>query len=51
MVSVDAGIETLEQAFMAHLLLPNGKTMSEWADDQMEQLYAGKMPPLLGSGE
>lgn len=51
MVSVDSGIETLEQAFMAHLLLPNGKTMSEWADDQMDQLYAGKMPPLLGSGE
>lgn len=28
--SVDIGIETVEQAFMAQLLLRSGQTMSEW---------------------
>lgn len=49
--SVESGIETLEQAFMAQLVLPNGQTVSEWAGPQVEQAYlSGKMPPLLPSG-
>jgi hypothetical protein len=52
MVAVESGIETVEQAFMAHLLLPNGQTMADWADDQLEQVFlSGRMPPLLGSGQ
>jgi len=34
------------------LMLPDGRTMSEWAEPQVAQMYAtGKMPPLLGSGK
>jgi hypothetical protein len=47
---VESGVETIEQAFFAHLVLPSGETMSEWAEraEVREQLRAGKMPPLLG---
>lgn len=46
--SVESGIETLEQAFMAHMLLPSGQTVGEWLAPQMEQIHAnGRMPPLL----
>lgn len=49
--SIASGIETFDQAFMPHLLLPDGRTMSEWAGPQIEQAYmSGAMPPLLGSG-
>jgi hypothetical protein len=50
--SVEAGIETFEQAFLAHIVLPNNQTVGEWAELQVEQAYlSGKMPPLLMSGE
>ena len=47
---VEAGVETIEQAFFAHLVLPSGETISEWAerDENRSQLSAGRMPPLLG---
>lgn len=46
--SVESGIETFEQAFMAHLVLPSGATVSEWAVPQIEQAYqSGQMPPLM----
>lgn len=46
--SVESGIETFEQAFMAHLVLPSGATVSEWAVPQIEQAYqTGQMPPLM----
>lgn len=49
--AVESGIETLEQAFMAQLVLADGQTMSEWVEPQAELIYGGKqMPPLLGSG-
>jgi hypothetical protein len=49
--SVEAGIETFEQAFMANLLLPSGETIGEWAIPQVQVAYeTGRMPPLLGSG-
>lgn len=49
--SVDSGIETVEEAFMAQIVLPSGQTMSDWAVPQIEAAYRdGKMPPLLGSG-
>jgi len=50
--SVESGIESFDQAFMAHLLLPSGETISEWWAPQADQIYSGKrMPPMLGSGE
>lgn len=49
--SVESGIETFEDAFMARLILPSGETVGEWLSPQIERIYAqGVMPPLLGSG-
>lgn len=46
---VENGITTLEQEFMAHIVLPNGKTVGEVMLPQIESSYQnGKMPPLLG---
>jgi hypothetical protein len=46
---VESGIATLEQEFMAHIVLPNGKTVSEVMSPQISlAYYDGKMPPLLG---
>lgn len=50
--SIEAGIETMDEAFMAQLVLPSGQTMAEWAAPQIERAYvSGSMPPLLGSGD
>jgi hypothetical protein len=47
--AVESGIETFEDAFMAHIVLPNGLTMSEFAAPQIAASYqSGTMPPLLG---
>ncbi len=49
--SVASGIETFDEAFAGHLLLPNGQTVGEWLMPQMNQLMqGGKMPPLLSDG-
>lgn len=46
--SVESGIETFEEAFLAQLVLPSGETMGQWAVPQIEQAYLGRlMPPLL----
>ena len=46
---VDAGITTLEQEFMAHIVLPNGATVGQVMLPQIAQAYQSKeMPPLLG---
>lgn len=46
---VDAGITTLEQEFMAHILLPNGSTVGDVVLPEIESSYQNKkMPPLLG---
>lgn len=49
--SVATNIETFEESFMAHVVLPNGMTLAEHAKPLIEQAYAdGKMPPLLSFG-
>lgn len=49
--SVEAGITTIEQEFMAHIVLPNGKTVGEIVLPEIEMSYqSGKMPALLGMG-
>jgi hypothetical protein len=46
--SVESNIVSFEQAFMAHIVLPNRQTIGEWAAPQLTQIYSdGKMPPLL----
>lgn len=50
--SVESGIETMDEAFMAQMVIADGRTMSEWAKPQIEKLYGKdhKLPPMLGSG-
>lgn len=51
--AVESGITTFEDEFLAHIVLPDGKTVGKWFKPQLEQSYAkGKMPPMLmlGSG-
>ncbi len=46
---VESGITTLEQEFMAHIVLPNGQTVGQIMIPQIASSYESrKMPPLLG---
>ena len=46
--SIESEIETFDQAFMAHVVLPSGETTSSWLGPQIEQAYKlGQMPPML----
>lgn len=46
--SVESGIETFDEAFMPHILLPDKTTAGEWLGPQIERAYAtGDMPDLL----
>ncbi len=46
---VESGITTLEQEFMAHIVLPSGETVGQVMLPQIAQSYqSGRMPPLLG---
>lgn len=48
---VESGITTLEQEFMAHIVLPNGQTVGAVMSPQIALSYqSNKMPPLLGYG-
>ncbi len=46
--SVDAGISTVREEFMANLVLPNGHTVSEWAGPQLERFAEQDLPMLPG---
>lgn len=50
--SIESGIETFDQAFMAHIMLPNGRTVGEQLIPQVKDAYiSGGMPTLqLASG-
>jgi hypothetical protein len=46
------GITTFEQEFLAHIVLPNGQTVSDVMTPQLQATYSsGKMPPLLGHSQ
>lgn len=46
--AITAGITTIDQEFLANMLLPDGRTVGEWAAPQIEQVYrTGQMPQLL----
>lgn len=51
--AVDSGIVTIEEEFLAHIILPDNRTVSEWVAPQIEKAYlSGQMPKLLpGIGE
>lgn len=51
--AVEAGIVTLEEEFMAALVLPSGSTVGQFMTPQIERAYNhNEMPALLpGSGE
>lgn len=54
LVSVENGVETFEQAFLAHIVMPGGATLGEMTLPAVEQAYlTGRVdsPLLLGSGE
>lgn len=45
LVAVEAQITTFEQEFMAHIVLPNGRTTGEEILPQIDEAYrSGKMP-------
>lgn len=46
--AIETGIVTFEDEFMAQTVLPDGLTISEWIQPQVEQVYlTGKMPSSL----
>lgn len=46
---VESGITTMEQEFLAHIMLPNGRTVGDVMVPQIAMAYDKKqMPPLLG---
>ena len=47
--AVESGIADFEDEFMAHILMPDGKTISHHMRPKIESAYqTGKMPPMLG---
>jgi hypothetical protein len=50
--AVESGITTIEDAFLAHVVLPNGETVGQWAKPQLAVAYErGTMPKLLPGPE
>lgn len=46
--AVDAGIETFDQAFLAHVMLPDGRTVGDWAAEALPGALEGRpLPPLI----
>jgi hypothetical protein len=48
--AVAAGITTIEEEFLAHVVLPNGSTVGEWARPQIEVAYDTQQMPALMPG-
>jgi hypothetical protein len=48
--AVASGISTLENEFLANIVVPGGKTFGEWAAPHLQAAYdkGVNMPPLLG---
>ncbi len=48
LVAVDAGISTIEEEFLAYLVLHGGETAGDWLIPQITSAYAEqRLPPLL----
>jgi hypothetical protein len=50
--AVAAKISTVEEEFLAHVVLPNGSTVGDWAAPQLAAAYeSGSMPELMPGGQ
>lgn len=48
LASIESGIVTFDDAFMAHIVLPNKQTVSQFISPQITEAYAhGNMPKTL----
>lgn len=46
--AVESGLVTFEQEFLAHIVLPDQRTVGEWAAPQLDEVYeTGEMPGVL----
>jgi hypothetical protein len=46
--AVESGITTFEDEFMAHIVLPGGKTLGQWARPQIADAYEhNRLPSML----
>lgn len=50
-VSVEAGVESIEEAFLAHVVLANRQTVHGWFRAQLDKSAVQGGVALLGSGE
>lgn len=49
--AVESGITTFENEFLAHVVLPDNRTVGEWLGPQLDTIYSdGGMPKLLMPG-
>lgn len=48
--AVEAGITTVEQEFLAHILLPDGSTVGEWTAPAIAAAYETNAMPALTAG-
>lgn len=50
--AVESGITTLEDEFLAHIVLPGGETVGDWMRPQIDEAYRiGAVPQLLQIGK
>lgn len=46
--AVESGITTFEEEFLAHIVLPDNRTVGQWMTPQLKHIYATRqMPGLL----
>lgn len=46
--AIEAGISSFDKEFLAHIVLPNGATVSDWLVPQIDVAYeTAEMPPML----
>jgi hypothetical protein len=50
LVSIDASIETFEEAFLAHVVMPDGQTVGDRIKPQIADQYKGGSMPLMLAG-
>lgn len=48
--AVEAGISTVEDEFLAHIALPDGRTVGDWLGPQLGVVYAQQAMPALLPG-
>lgn len=46
--SIESNIETFEEAFLPHIVMPDGKRFTDWIQPQLQEMReSGKMPATL----